>query len=216
MCKRKQYKCETCYREYEKLSSLLTHQYYAHRANEIDRDAYTICKSSKQQKNSYICDICFEFCFSEKGIQKHKEFHSKQNKFICNLCGFRYKYESDLKKHIKKHKKHKFTCNICNKMLLQSYLNTHKRFHTGEKPHVCKECNEKFTTKAELRKHTIIHENHRLFFCDSCKLLFDELQDFEEHTLLHPAGKPHACNKCDLSFFTGNQLTAHVISRHNI
>lgn len=47
---------------------------------------------------------------------------------------------------------------VCNKgFSTSSSLNTHKRIHSGEKPHQCLVCGKKFTASSNLYYHRMTH-----------------------------------------------------------
>ena len=74
---------------------------------------------------------------------------------------------SDIKTHIKTHKKD-YTCRQCEKSLTRlGNLRTHNQIHSGEKPYPCKQCDKSFTQSGSLMTHNKIHSGEKHYTCNS-------------------------------------------------
>lgn len=145
------------------------------------------------RKIHHTCDVCLEFCHNQARLSNHVWKHKLHH--LCYRCGIAYRNKPDITNHLfwkhgtqsvlcKKCLQKKwphiyhfctppaiFVCDECSLQFTKAvYLKVHKRFHSGEFPHVCTEegCDEKFVSKKLLAKHK---DDHRK------KLL---LEDFSE------------------------------------
>ncbi|XP_050663476.1 uncharacterized protein LOC126964419 [Leptidea sinapis] len=135
------------------------------------------------RKIHHTCDVCLEFCQSQARLSNHVWKHKLHH--LCFRCGIAYRNKPDINNHLfwkhgtesvmckrclqKKwpHVYHFcippaiFACEECNLQFTRAvYLKVHKRFHSGEYPHVCTEedCTEKFVSKKILNKHIDEHK----------------------------------------------------------
>lgn len=51
----------------------------------------------------------------------------------------------------------------------RSALTVHTRVHSGEKPHVCGECQRQFSDSSSLARHRRVHAGVKPFVCEKCK-----------------------------------------------
>ncbi|RVE54962.1 hypothetical protein evm_000329 [Chilo suppressalis] len=143
------------------------------------------------RKIHHTCDVCLEFCHNQARLSNHVWKHKLHH--LCYRCGIAYRNKPDITNHLfwkhgtesvlckrclqKKwpHVYHFcsppaiFVCDECNLQFTRPVcLKVHKRFHTEEYPHLCKEegCTEKFVSRKLLEKHI---DNHKQ------KLITEEL-----------------------------------------
>uniref|UniRef100_A0AAR2J591 C2H2-type domain-containing protein n=1 Tax=Pygocentrus nattereri TaxID=42514 RepID=A0AAR2J591_PYGNA len=117
-------------------------------------------------------------------------------------------------------------CEACNKMF--TYLNNLKRhqktFHSGQTPHACKDCGERFgRVKAfccehcgkgfrrgtHLKTHLLTHTGVKPFECDLCPKKFTLKGSLKAHRLTHTGEKSFVCNICSKSFTQASSLGKH-------
>lgn len=150
------------------------------------------------RKSHHTCDVCLEMCHNQARLSNHVWKHKLHH--LCYRCGIAYRNKPDITNHLfwkhgtesvmcKKCMQKKwphvyhfctppavFACEECSLQFTKAvYLKVHKRFHSGECPHVCTEenCTEKFVSKKLLSKHLDEHKK---------KLLSEEL-NANKHTL---------------------------------
>lgn len=120
----------------------------------------TLPQRHRHNAEEYKCQFCPYCCTVYKALKKHRKVHTSdtQNftlKLSCKICGKDRVTESDMQKHMKKHRNGKnFLCDICNFSSIQlKKIIQHRRMHTGEKPHLCPHCNYRSARRDNLRSH---------------------------------------------------------------
>ena len=74
------------------------------------------------------------------------------------------------------------TCYVCKKTFkTKSYLNIHKRIHSGDKPYKCDNCGKSYIRKSTLTNHLLIHSSRKEFQCFVC------LKEFSKKTCIKAA-----------------------------
>ena len=82
---------------------------------------------------------------------------------------------------------------------------------TGEKMHLCTECNLGFTDRIDLRDHVSeVHgQTMEMFPCDVCGKKFLSKANKKRHEMQHSEDNPHKCNACGKVFCDRRDLLRH-------
>ena len=120
-----------------------------------------------------------------------KEFMSQRNGirvYVCNAdeCGKVFKYLSSLVKH--------------------------ERIHRGERPYVCKICDQSFVQSSNLRRHEKIHTGEKSYECMYCDKKFSTTSNLKQHIHTHKKEnikKQHNCQQCDRKYLYLSSLNKH-------
>lgn len=57
---------------------------------------------------------------------------------------------------------------------MKGNLKKHSKLHTREKRYSCDQCEEAFTSSAELRRHQRVHFGDKVYRCDKCEKGFTQ------------------------------------------
>ncbi|XP_071077432.1 histone-lysine N-methyltransferase PRDM9-like [Desmodus rotundus] len=90
-----------------------------------------------------------------------------------------------------------------------SHLIRGQRIHSGEKPHVCRECGRGFTRKSHLIRHQRTHSGEKLYVCRECGRGFTRQPHLIIHQRTHSGEKPYVCRECGRGFTCKSNLIAH-------
>ena len=95
----------------------------------------------------------------------------------------------------------------------QRSLDEHLRSHTGERPHACPVCGERFRNRSTLSRHRGKHKAGR-FQCRECGAAYHYSSAYTAHMKTHAASEAHLCSACGESFTLLRELTEHA-RRHD-
>uniref|UniRef100_A0A7S2TJB5 C2H2-type domain-containing protein n=1 Tax=Lotharella oceanica TaxID=641309 RepID=A0A7S2TJB5_9EUKA len=162
-------------------------------------------------------------------------------RFRCVVCGVRFKERSHVKQHldtcvssilpepddgenmgitIRRRRKpcpKRGLCGLCGRNFTD--LMGHQRVHTGERPHQCKVCRQRFRNSRNLKVHMAVHDTQRRFVCsvEGCNKSYKHAKLHRDHMRTHlvtgnGTKKPFQCSNCTAQFYYQSGLSTHVRS----
>ncbi|XP_050971079.1 zinc finger protein OZF isoform X2 [Labeo rohita] len=103
------------------------------------------------------------------------------------------------------------TCITCGKTFthLNNLRRHEQKFHSGETPHACHECGERFASRRLLQIHRRVHKVEKPHKCTLCDKVFRLPNHLRNHMTSHGDERPFACSTCGKSFTLLSILRAH-------
>src|SRR3989344_5143815 len=159
-------------------------------------------------------------CVAKTHTKKKLLKNKSMKRHSCNFqaCCYKTDHSRDLVSHKRTHtgeKPHK--CNECDYKCTQAgNLKDHKRTHTGEKPYKCNECDFACTQAGNLVTHKRSHTGEKPYKCDVCDFACITSGHLVTHKRTHTGEKPHKCNECDYKCTQAGTLAKHKQCWHTV
>lgn len=128
--------------------------------------------AAHNQERRFKCTICPQNFRLKHHLAAHKKRHAtkddQEKKIVitCDICAENFKLKQQLTAHRKIHKIKgeikTFKCHICDKDFShECNLNTHMKYHNGDRPFACDQCPKCFVHKGDLGRHMKMHERQK-------------------------------------------------------
>lgn len=139
-------------------------------------------------------------------MKRHYEtthFVKEEKTFYCpkESCNKKIASTNSFHSHIHiVHREAKYQCTQCNKKFKTSGSLSHHtaRWHTSDRPLVCKECGEGIATALHLEAHMRMHRSNHV--CQVCNKKFLSASHLEKHRVTHTSDRPFMCGTCGKTF----------------
>lgn len=220
------FECHICSQVFPKMFYLSTHCRSEHKC--LPQVKCKICDKLLQTTKalSYHIELHFqgdykfkcEYCKKVYKTQSHFNNHvrsahssnQEERRYTCITCSKSFKEQRHLiihqNTHLPDEQKFVNVCTICNKKYSSLFsLRQHiKCIHVNQAIFKCKECDKRFSRKANLDSHMNVHSNDKKFKCDVCGLKLKTKANLRIHKKIHSTDPNDliSCGICNKMFKT--------------
>jgi len=115
---------------------------------------------------------------------------------------------NDVTENPREDKPRPHVCTVCNKRFRsKTYLNVHRKRHTGENLYSCIQCEKCFPFQSSLSRHMNIHSSK--YKCTECGKCCPTSRHLARHRQSHSGEKPFECTVCSKRFTQDGNLVTH-------
>ncbi|XP_066996164.2 uncharacterized protein [Anabrus simplex] len=132
------------------------------------------------RKRHHACDVCLEATGDQQKLSNHVWKHKLHH--LCYRCGIAYRNKPDITKHL--FWKHGTESVLCKKCLQKKWPHVY-HFCIPPNAFVCEECNASFSRAVALRVHRRWHGGEFPYGCDECEDRFISRKLLAKHRNKH-------------------------------
>ncbi|GFR58226.1 zinc finger protein 2 homolog [Elysia marginata] len=139
-----------------------------------------------KQRRRRQCPICGAMVVRlVSHLRSHKSIDEMPDSelFMCDQCPMKFKTNTLLKEHMRRHGNEKIKCHLCPKSFpTRAGLSRHLiNVHSSLMRHQCEICGKQCKQKANLRVHMRIHSDTKMFPCNFCDQAFNYKASLQGH-----------------------------------
>ncbi|CAL8262057.1 unnamed protein product [Lota lota] len=220
------YQCSHCHKRFRLSSTLTTHQQthataggftcgrcvrVFHSAGELRAHRQTH-RHAQPASPRLGCPACSQTFATQTALFRHQQTHPATDRpFKCSVCDQVFTDLTQLRIHLREHKKRSFQCDQCPKSFITlSNLQVHARRHSTPQAHLCSQCGKRFWTRGGLENHLRLHNGEKPFCCQYCGKSFTALAGLVVHIRLHTGERPYVCRECGKGWPSKGDLQKHT------
>ncbi|XP_037527471.1 zinc finger protein 358 isoform X3 [Rhipicephalus sanguineus] len=159
-------------------------------------------------------DICRRNAGDKDCVTSHQVTHRNARRCACPVCG-KFVSPASIAQHQRLHTGEKpHACLDCGqKFAKKSTLVAHSYVHTGEMPYACQVCPSKFRMKVSLDRHKQLHARGvEMCHCPECGKTFERMRSLQQHLKWHKKERPYPCHLCSAKFTQKCHLKSHLLA----
>lgn len=215
--------CKSCYKKFNNLHESIIH--VRHKCKEIFpckscvnifSTAFKLENHVKSVHQEYKCDLCLKVFKSYLLLNKHKRYtHNKQRHFTCDICNKGLIDITAWRRHRETHKP-KGEKRLFKAVKSKVYSKS-KSVEAIE--NVCEICGKTLKSAKDYYLH--YRYNHdknfnkeKKFKCDQCDYSGVTKALLTQHIRVHTGERPYKCDQCSSAFKLPNALKYHITAIH--
>lgn len=201
-----------CYVCYKFLKTAILFRRVAHQASE------TLKQSFLRQSPDFFEDFLdFDYSDTFEDTKKNNVKIIPNKKIVKRMPSKKVVKRKDRKRRTTVSRPKKVTCQVCNKVMNESYyLKSHVLLHNPDlrEPYVCDMCGKSFKVKNTMVNHRRRHETGHIFKCELCPYTAKYKDYLKRHMPIHTGELKYLCTECPARYVSKGSLSDHIKLKH--